>query len=66
MKPALRYTRVGIDEGVPVDWSGLLGADGNAKFGIAGGQPFAGLSSVTLGSGLSGIGAGGRDRQHGR
>ena len=50
------YTRVGIDEGVPVDWSGLLGTDGNAKFGIAGGQPVAGLSVVTLGSGFSGIG----------
>jgi hypothetical protein len=54
----LGYTRVGIDEGIPVDWSGLLGADGNAKFGIAGGQPVAGLSSVSLGNGLSSIGAG--------
>jgi hypothetical protein len=54
----LGYTRIGIDEGIPVDWSGLLGMDGNAKFGIAGGQPIAGLSSVTLGSGLSSIGAG--------
>lgn len=53
----LGYTRVGIDEGIPVDWSGLLGADGNSKFGIAGGQPYAGLSAVTLGNGLSGIGA---------
>jgi hypothetical protein len=52
------YTRVHIDEGLPVDWSGLLGADGNSKFGIAGGQPVAGLSSVALGSGLNGIGAG--------
>ncbi len=54
----LGYTRVGIDENVPVDWSGLLGVDGNAKFGIAGGQPYAGLSSVSLGNGLSGIGTG--------
>lgn len=54
----LGYTRIGIDEGIPIDWSGLLGADGNAKFGIAGGQPVAGLSGVTLGSGLSGIGTG--------
>ena len=55
----LSYSRVGIDEGVPVDWSGLLGTDGNSKFGIAGGQPFAGLSAVTLGSSLSAIGSGG-------
>ena len=41
------YTRVGIDEGVPVDWSGLLGSDGNAKFGIAGGQPYRGSQSVS-------------------
>ncbi len=54
----LGYTRIGIDESIPIDWSGLLGADGNAKFGIAGGQPVAGLSAVTLGSGLSGIGTG--------
>ncbi|MBZ5618233.1 MAG: TonB-dependent receptor [Acidobacteriia bacterium] len=52
------YTRVHIDEGIPIDWSGLLGADGNSKFGIGGGQPVPGLSSVALGSGLSGIGAG--------
>jgi Carboxypeptidase regulatory-like domain len=51
------YTRVHIDEGLPIDWSGLLG-DGNAKFGIGGGQPVPGLSSVALGSGLSGIGTG--------
>jgi hypothetical protein len=52
------YTRIGIDEGVPIDWSGLLGADGNAKFGIAGGQPVAGLSGVLMGSGLSQAGSG--------
>jgi outer membrane receptor protein involved in Fe transport len=51
------YTRVHIDEGLPIDWSGQLGADGNAKFGLAGGQPVPGLSAITLGSGLSGIGA---------
>jgi hypothetical protein len=50
------YTRVHIDEGVPIDWSGQLGADGNAKFGIGGGQPVDGLSAVTLGT-VSGIGA---------
>lgn len=54
----IAYTRIGIDEGVPVDWSGKLGADGNQKFGIPGGQFFPGLSAVTLGDGLSGIGAG--------
>ena len=54
----LGYTRVGIDEGLPVDWSGKLGADGNSKFGIGGGQPYAGLSGVALGNGLSGIGTG--------
>jgi len=54
----LGYTRFAIDEGVPIDWSGQLGADGNAKFGIAGGQPYAGLSSITLGNGLSTIGTG--------
>ncbi|HEY2013379.1 MAG TPA: carboxypeptidase regulatory-like domain-containing protein, partial [Bryobacteraceae bacterium] len=52
------YTRVHIDEGIPIDWSGLLGADGNSKFGIGGGQPVPGLSSVALGSGLSTIGSG--------
>jgi len=51
------YTRVHIDEGIPIDWSGKLGANGNQSFGIGGGQPVPGLSSVSLGSGLSGIGA---------
>jgi hypothetical protein len=51
------YSRTGIANNV-VDWSGLLGADGNAKFGIAGGQPIAGLSGINLGGGLTGIGAG--------
>ncbi len=54
----LGFSRIGIDEGLPVDWSGQLGADGNSKFGIPGGQPFPGLSSVSLGSGLSGVGTG--------
>jgi len=53
----LGYTRIGIDEGIPFDWSGKLGTDGNSKFGIGGGQPYAGLSSVSLGNGLSGVGA---------
>ena len=50
------FTRIGIDD-VTLDWSGQLGADGNQKFGIPGGQPIAGLSSVGIGGGLSGIGA---------
>ncbi len=49
------YSRIGIHDGVR-DWSGLLGANGNQAFGIAGGQPIEGLSSVGLGSGLTGIG----------
>src|SRR5436305_1251835 len=55
MKPG-SATRVHIDENLPIDWSGQLGADGNTKFGIAGGQPLPGLSSVALGSGLTNIG----------
>lgn len=42
-----------------IDWSGQLGADGNSKFGIPGGQPIPGLSSISLGSGLSGVGSSG-------
>lgn len=37
------------------DWSGLGRA--NARFGIPGGQPIPGLSFVTLGNGLSGVGS---------
>lgn len=48
---------IGIDDNT-LDWSGKLGANGNANFGIAGGQPIAGLSSVNLGGGLSGVGSG--------
>ncbi|MBM3782711.1 MAG: hypothetical protein FJW30_00040 [Acidobacteria bacterium] len=50
------FSRVGIND-VTLDWSGQLGADGNQKFGIPGGQPIAGLSAIGIGSGLSGIGA---------
>ncbi|MCX6614306.1 MAG: carboxypeptidase regulatory-like domain-containing protein [Acidobacteria bacterium] len=50
------YSLVGIDDKV-IDWSGQLGADGNSKAGIPGGQFIAGLSSVGLGGGLSGIGS---------
>ncbi len=50
------YSRVGIDDTVN-DWSGLVGANGNQTFGIPGGQPIPGLSSVNLGSGLTTIGS---------
>lgn len=50
------YSNVGIDDRV-VDWSGQLGADGNQKFGIPGGQPIPGLSSFNLGGSLSGLGS---------
>jgi hypothetical protein len=50
------YSRVVIND-IAVDWSGQLGTDGNAKFGIPGGQPIPGLSAVGLGAGLSGIGS---------
>jgi hypothetical protein len=51
------YSRVVIQDTVN-DWSGLLGADGNQKFGIPGGQPIPGLSGITLGGGLTGVGTG--------
>lgn len=51
------YSRVIINDTV-LDWSGKLGADGNAAFGIPGGQPIPGLSSVNLGSGLTSAGSG--------
>lgn len=53
----IAYSRIGIDDMV-YDWSGKLGADGNAKFGIPGGQPIPGLSSITVGGGLTAIGSG--------
>jgi hypothetical protein len=52
------FSRVVIQD-VALDWSGQLGLDGNQKFGIPGGQSIAGLSSITLGGGLSGIGSSG-------
>lgn len=51
------FSRVVIRD-VTLDWSGQLGTDGNQRFGIPGGQAIAGLSSIGLGGGLSGIGAG--------
>jgi hypothetical protein len=52
----LSYSMIGIDDKV-IDWSGQLGADGNSKFGIPGGQFIAGLSSVAVGAGLTNIGS---------
>lgn len=51
------YSLIGIDDRV-IDWSGQLGADGNSKFGIPGGQPIPGLSSFNLGGSLTGAGSG--------
>ena len=42
-----------------LDWAGI--GNGNATFGIAGGQPIPGLSSLGLGSGLTSLGAGASD-----
>src|SRR5947209_2840233 len=42
-----------------LDWAGI--GNGNATFGIAGGQPIPGLSSIGLGGGLSSLGAGASD-----
>ena len=42
-----------------LDWAGS--ATRNATFGIAGGQPIAGLSSIGWGSGLTRVGAGASD-----
>jgi hypothetical protein len=42
-----------------LDWSGL--GDANATFGIPGGQPIHGLSSIGWGGGLTAIGAGASD-----
>jgi hypothetical protein len=49
------FSRIVIRD-VTLDWSGQLGADGNQKFGIPGGQPIPGLSAIAIGGGLSGIG----------
>ena len=42
-----------------LDWAGI--GDANASFGIAGGQPIPGLSSIGWGGGLSNVGAGASD-----
>jgi hypothetical protein len=50
------FSRVVIKDSV-IDWSGQLGADGNQKLGISGGQPIPGLSQVSIGGGLTAIGS---------
>jgi hypothetical protein len=45
--------------GATTDWAGIGNA--NATFGIAGGQPIAGLSSIGFGGGLTSPGAGASD-----
>ncbi len=52
------YSRIVIDD-VWLDPTGLLGANGNEKLGIPGGQPISGASAITLGDGLTQIGANG-------
>jgi hypothetical protein len=42
-----------------LDWAGI--GDANATFGISGGQPIPGLSSIGWGGGLSSVGAGASD-----
>ncbi len=42
-----------------LDWAGI--GNGNATFGIAGGQPIAGLSSIGWGNGLTSVGAAATD-----
>jgi hypothetical protein len=52
------YNQIGIVNHT-LDWAGI--GDGNATFGIAGGQPIPGLSAINWGGGLSGVGAGASD-----
>lgn len=52
------YSRIGILDRA-IDWSGQLGTDANQRFGIPGGQPIAGLSSIAMGSGLTPLGGAG-------
>src|SRR4051812_15175496 len=54
----LGYNRITIVSDT-LDWAGI--GDANATFGIAGGQPIPGLSSIGLGNGLSSLGAGASD-----
>ena len=49
------YARTVIGDLV-IDPTALLGADGNAKLGIPGGQPIPGASAVVMGDGISDVG----------
>jgi outer membrane receptor protein involved in Fe transport len=51
----LGYSRDVIGDLV-LDPAGLLGADGNSKLGIPGGQPIPGASAIQLGDGLTNVG----------
>jgi hypothetical protein len=44
--------------GATADVAGILGKDGNAKLGIAGGQPDLGMSTLNLGDGITAVGGG--------
>ena len=52
----LGYSRDVIGDLV-LDPTGLLGADGNNKLGIPGGQPIPGASSVQMGDGITNVGS---------
>lgn len=53
----LGFSRLLIND-MTYDWSGKLGSGGNAAFGIPGGQPIPGLSSVSVGESLTAVGSG--------
>jgi hypothetical protein len=55
------FTRVVIINQT-TDPAGLLGANGNANMGISGGQPIAGMSSVTIGDGFTALGSAASDK----
>ena len=54
----LAFERIGISDDFS-DVAGQLGPNGNSKLGIAGAQPTSGISSITLGDGVAGIGTSG-------
>ncbi|PYV15473.1 MAG: hypothetical protein DMG07_09695, partial [Acidobacteria bacterium] len=63
----INEARVGFNRAVFItdnvyDWGGI--GDANTKFGIPGGQAHAGLSAVSLGSGLSGVGGSGSNENN--
>jgi outer membrane receptor protein involved in Fe transport len=52
----LGYSRDVIGDLV-VDPTGLMGADGNSKLGIPGGQPIPGASAIQMGDGITNVGS---------